>query len=196
MNKEATPETNTMKNKLPLPKTARWTRRVSNVIFIAMSLYLVYLLMMMGMAYFNNTKLAGQKLGTYPLEIIQEVTPGVVAELNQNSERQVLVMWATWCGPCHSLLTSLAKEVKEGTLDPQRVVAVSMVETEETVRKYLEKTPLPFNIALDEKGVLARRLNVSGTPTVVFLNRNGEIKSVTTGGFGLASKSVSFLKEG
>lgn len=196
MTKETAPETDVMKDKLPLPKTARWTRRVSNIVFVAMSLYLVYLLAMMGMAYFNNAKLAGQNLGAYPLEVIQEVTPGVIAELNQNPERQVLVMWATWCGPCHSLLTSLAKEVKEGTLDPQRVVAVSMVETGETVRKYLEKTPLPFNIALDEKGVLARRLNVSGTPTVVLLNKNGEIKSVTTGGFGLTSKSVSFLKEG
>ncbi len=180
----------------PKGKGVLWMRRLSNIGFAIAGAYFLYLLVLLGTAYKNNSDMAGGSLGEFALQAIQEVKPAAISSLGQNEAKQVIVMWATWCGPCHSLLVSLKEEVEAGRLDPQAIVAVSMVEPEKDVRAYLEKTPLPFNIALDEKGILARRLKVSGTPTVVLMNPAGVIKSVSTGGFRLSSKTVSFLKEG
>lgn len=180
----------------PKGKGVLLMRRLANIGFAVAGAYFLYLIVLLTLAYKNNAEMVGDKLGEFALKSIQEVKPEAVSNIGQQDHKQVIVMWATWCGPCHSLLVSLKEEAEAGRLDPQAVVAVSMVEPEEDVRAYLEKTPLPFNIALDEKGALAGRLKVSGTPTVVLMKPQGVIESVSTGGFRLSSKTVAFLSAG
>lgn len=178
----------------PKGKGVLLMRRLANIGFAIAGAYFLYLIVLLGLAYKNNLNMAGEALGEFSLQPIQEVEPAAISALGRNPAKQVIVMWATWCGPCHSLLVSLRSEAEAGRLDPRSIVAVSMVEPERDVRAYLAKTPLPFNIALDEKGILARRLKVSGTPTVVLMKPQGVIESISTGGFRLSSKTVTFLK--
>jgi hypothetical protein len=62
------------------------------------------------------------------------------------------------------------------------------------VAAFLEQWPLPFRVALDREGALAKRIKLQGTPTVIFLSANGTIEKITTGGFNLAEKIVAFEK--
>lgn len=170
-----------------------WMRRLSNIGFGIAAVYFVYLLALLGMAAKKNSDFEGTMIGATQL---QAVPVGVSAEtlnLSKVTSKTVVVMWATWCGPCHSLLISLRDEVTAGKISASNIVAVSMAEPLADVKAYLEKTPLPFSIALDPQGELATKMKVSGTPTVILLEPGGKISTVSTGGFRLTSKVVAFL---
>jgi len=175
-----------------------WLRRLANIGFAIAALYFVYLVSLLVVAYRSNKSFEGQPLG--PAVITSVVTsPDTSAaniDLEAFSEREntVLVLWATWCGPCHSLLMDLKDEVVAGKINGDRIVAVSMAEPISDVRAYLERYSIPFRVGVDPEGQLARRLKVSGTPTVVFLGPSATISKVSTGGFGLSSRVADFLK--
>lgn len=74
------------------------------------------------------------------------------------------------------------------------MTAISVAEPVGDVTAFLKTTPLPFVIALDRDGVVAKALRLSGTPTVVLVDEAGVMRTVSTGGLGLSRKIVSFLK--
>lgn len=173
-------------------------RRLANIGFTIAALYFVYLVSLLVVAYRNNKSFEGQPLG--PAVVASVSASGDARSVNIDleaisaEENTVVVLWATWCGPCHSLLMDLKEEVGAQRLNGNRIVAVSMAEPISDVRAYLEKDPLPFAVGVDPEGQLARRLKVSGTPTVVFLGPSSTIVKVSTGGFGLTGKVTEFLK--
>lgn len=181
----------------PKGKGVIWMRRIANIGFGIAALYFVYLVAILLIAARNNSEFEGQLLG--PIEV-EYLNAGQLTAANlwseATSKKQVVVLWATWCGPCHSLLMDLKDEIAEGRLRAEDFLAVSIAEPLTDVSAYLQKTPLPFRVALDREGVLARRLKLSGTPTVVFLDEGGVIRNVSTGGFGLTRKVADFLKSG
>lgn len=188
-----------------------WMRRLANIGFGIAAAYFIYLMVLLGMAAKNNSEFQGTMIGETQLQQVASVssdasTPGAgttgtrattlpLVDLSQVTAKTVVVMWATWCSPCHSLLMALRHEVTEGKISAQDIVAVSMAEPLADVSAYLQKTPLPFSIALDPKGELATKMKVSGTPTVILLEAGGKISSVSTGGFRLTSKVIDFLSQ-
>ncbi len=178
-------------------------RRIANVGFGIAALYFVYLVAILLISLKVNSEFEGQPLGDVAIEMVS--APGKVIAVESalakenlvaavGAERQAVVLWATWCGPCHSLLMDLKSEVAAGRLRPETVLAVSVAEPYKDVAAYLGETSLPFRTALDREGSLARRMKLRGTPTVVFLNANGVIEKVSTGGLGLSGKILDFVK--
>lgn len=188
--------------KEPRGRGVVWMRRIANIGFAIAALYFVYLVSILVVASNVNSKLEGEKLGAVQVEDVAQPVTGVTESAlvktdlwsASKNHRQVVVLWATWCGPCHSLLMDLKDEVAAGRLNADFITAVSMVEPLSDVAAYLQKTSLPFRVALDRKGDLARRVKLQGTPTVVFLDDQGDIHKITTGGFGLSGKISDFLK--
>lgn len=189
----------------PKGRGVYWMRRIANVGFGLAVCYFVYLVVILVLSAKNNAEMEGQKIGDIAVEFVADGTPGATvateATLTKSSlwteelrRKQVIVLWATWCGPCHSLLMDLKQEVIAGHLSPESFVAVSIAEPLKDVSAYLQKTPLPFRVALDREGALAKRFKLSGTPTVIFIAEDGGIHKVTTGGFGLPGKVADFLK--
>jgi len=169
-----------------------WMRRLANVGFGIAAAYFFYLMVLLGMAAKNNSEFEGTMIGETRLQQVASASQ-VPIDLSQVPAKTVVVMWATWCGPCHSLLISLRDEATAGKISASQIVAVSMAEPIADVTSYLAKTPLPFSIALDPNGELATKMKVSGTPTVILLEAGGKINSVSTGGFRLTSKVIDFL---
>ncbi len=208
--KSHTPETMA---KAPKGPAVIWMRRLANIGFGIAAAYFSYLLVLLGMAAKNNSEFEGKFIGDTQLQqvvygasashALVPMTPATASQsvglaqdvfnLSQVTTKTAVVMWATWCGPCHSLLLSLRDEVAAGKISAKSIVAVSMAEPLVDVNAYLQKTPLPFLITLDPKGELASKMKISGTPTVILLEPGGKIASVSTGGFRLTSKVVEFL---
>lgn len=165
-------------------------RRIANVGFAIAALYFVYLIVILVNAARVNASFEGQALGPVQVESLPD---GAKAELQSPLRRQVVVLWATWCGPCHALLLDLKGEVEAGRLQAADLVAVSIAEPRKDVEAYLEQWPLPFRVVLDREGHLAKRVQLQGTPTVMFLDQNGVIQNLVTGGFGLPGKIADFV---
>ena len=97
----------------------------------------------------------------------------------------VLNFWGTWCGPCVGELPLLEK--LRAKYEPLGVVFLTLHtpgENEKTVRKVLEmkKASLIFafdgprkNDEFDLNGVTAERYGVRGYPTLVMINRQGNV---------------------
>lgn len=179
----------------PQGKLAIWLKRLANVGFTVAAVYCVYLIAILLLAAKRNAAFEGQSFGAFPIERYVSGHPSPEPfTLSVNAERRAIILWATWCGPCHALLSNLDDEVKGGALKAEQVIAVSVAEPVEDVAAFLKATPLPFVIGLDRQGVLARAFKLSGTPTVVLVDEAGLMRNVSTGGFGLSRKIIDFLK--
>ncbi len=179
----------------PQGKLALWLKRIANVGFVIAAVYCVYLIALLVLAAKRNAEFEGQPFGTFAIERYVAATSAVEPmTLAVSGERRAIILWATWCGPCHALLSNLNDEVRSGALNAERVIAISVAEPVGDVMAFLKTTPLPFVVALDREGVVAKALRLSGTPTVVLVDEAGKMQTVSTGGLGLSRKVVSFLK--
>jgi len=83
----------------------------------------------------------------------------------------VLNFWATWCGYCVKEMPLLDEMDKR---DDITVVAISVGEDAETVRKYIEDGGYDFDVYLDPDSTLASKFGVTGFPTSMFLGKDFE----------------------
>ncbi len=96
-------------------------------------------------------------------------------------QKMIVVFWATWCGPCKIELNRLNDMMASGKIKSNQLLAINIEESAQTVNTFLEKNPLQFLIALDESGQVSKKYNVTGTPTVVFIDAEEKINWITTG---------------
>jgi len=97
------------------------------------------------------------------------------------NQKMIAVFWATWCSPCKTELNRLNKMLANGEIKSNELIAINMQETKEQVNLFLESNPWQFLIALDESGKISESYQVTGTPTVIFLDKASKINWITTG---------------
>ncbi len=93
----------------------------------------------------------------------------------------VVDFWATWCLPCHEQARVL--KILHGELSPDEVqfLAVDVGEPEEVVRAFVEKRPFPYPVLLDPANTVADKLQILALPTLMILDREGQVAFVRPG---------------
>jgi len=89
--------------------------------------------------------------------------------------------WATWCGPCRLQAEILARLYKEIQNDELEFLAVSLGEPEDVVREFIRKDPFPYPVLLDQEETLGYALEVYALPTVMIIDRSGQITFLRPG---------------
>ncbi len=97
------------------------------------------------------------------------------------AEKQVLVFWATWCGPCSVELGRIQSLVDQNKIDKNSILAISIGESRETVQGHVTEKKYTFPVAIDIDGALASLYEVNGTPTVFLVDENKNIHWMTVG---------------
>lgn len=94
-----------------------------------------------------------------------------------------LEFWATWCELCEELLPRV-RAAKAGYGDQVEFFGVNVTvnQSRDRVRRYLEKHQPPFTTLYDEEGVSTRAYQVPATSYVVIVDRSGEIAYTGSGG--------------
>ncbi len=121
---------------------------------------------------------------TEPVEETSEPEPFIVEDFDlvaldgtkatlYQYEGQIIVLnfWATWCGFCVEEMPLLNEMDKR---DDIKVIAISVGEEAETVKKYIEEGGYEFDVFLDQEGTLASKFGVTGFPTSMFLGKDFE----------------------
>ncbi len=93
----------------------------------------------------------------------------------------VVDFWATWCTPCRLQATYLEQLHEELAGRGVRFLAVAAGEEEATVRRYVERTPFPYPVLLDPSSGVSQRYRILGLPTVMIVDRQGQISYLRTG---------------
>jgi thiol-disulfide isomerase/thioredoxin len=114
-----------------------------------------------------------------------ETLDGKPAELGQYIGKGPVVMefWATWCPNCKELEPALLAAQKKYAGKVQFVgVAVSVNESPELVRRYVEKHGLSGVQFYDRKGTAIDAYDVPATSFVVVINKAGKVVYTGLGG--------------
>lgn len=94
-----------------------------------------------------------------------------------------LEFWATWCEQCEALLPRLrAAQSAYGSEVEFFGVNVTVNQSRERVRKYLESRQPGFRVLYDDEGASIRAFQVPATSYVVILDRAGKVVYTGTGG--------------
>jgi thiol-disulfide isomerase/thioredoxin len=99
-------------------------------------------------------------------------------------KKPVLVeFWATWCSNCEELLPRL-REARKAVGDRMEFLAVNVTvnQTPERVRRYLQEHDLPFRILYDDKGTSTRAYQAPATSYVVIVDAKGRVVYTGVGG--------------
>jgi len=92
--------------------------------------------------------------------------------------------WATWCVPCHAQAEVLKQLYADVGDEGVHFLAVDVGETETQVRGFVEQRPFPYPVLLDEQSELADSLGVTGLPTLMIIDRQGEVTYFDAGVLG------------
>jgi thiol-disulfide isomerase/thioredoxin len=114
-----------------------------------------------------------------------ETLDGKTADLSQFIGKDAIVMefWATWCPNCKELEPSMLAAQKKYAGKVQFVgVAVSVNESPELVRRYVEKHGLAGVQFYDRKGTAIDAYDVPATSFVVVINKAGKVVYTGLGG--------------
>ena len=94
-----------------------------------------------------------------------------------------LEFWATWCELCEELMPRVrAAKATYGDRVEFIGVNVTVNQTRDRVRRYLEKHQPPFRTLYDEEGVSTRAYQAPATSYVVIVDRRGTVAYTGSGG--------------
>jgi thiol-disulfide isomerase/thioredoxin len=94
-----------------------------------------------------------------------------------------LEFWATWCELCEELLPRVrAAKATYGDRVEFLGVNVTVNQTRDRVRRYLEKHQPPFRTLYDEEGTSTRAYQAPATSYVVIVDRLGKVAYTGSGG--------------
>lgn len=84
----------------------------------------------------------------------------------------VVHFFATWCEPCRAELPALDRLIARSDPSELRVLAISVAEVEDRIRRFIEKHPIKLQILLDRDRSVARDWQVHTLPTTFILDRD------------------------
>ena len=109
-------------------------------------------------------------------EVPEERTLG-----DYRGEVVLLNVWATWCLPCEAEMPSMELLHRAYADSGLRIVAVSIDEpgSEQTIREFIERYELTFDILHDPAKEITRIYRTTGVPETFVIGRDGVIRRKT-----------------
>jgi peroxiredoxin len=93
----------------------------------------------------------------------------------------LLYFWTTWWVWCRKEVSSLIKLYNEFKNEGFVVIGIDVREGKKTVKKYVDKYKLTFQVLLDIHGKVEKKYGVRAHPEHFLVNRRGELIGKTLG---------------
>ena len=120
----------------------------------------------------------GIPVGETPPAVTLENLNGDSVALSQwiGKKPVIVEFWATWCPICAELLPRMEEAQKKyGDRAQFVVVAVAVNQSKNSVRRHLEKHPMPFTFLWDGNGAAVRAFQAPSTSYIAVLDAKGKV---------------------
>lgn len=110
-------------------------------------------------------------------------TPRDRALADYRGQVVLLNVWATWCGPCQVEMPSIERLYHDYGPQGLHVVAVSVdsAGSDATVRAFVQRYGLTFDVLHDPTGAIESRYQTTGYPETFIIGRDGVIRKKIIG---------------
>jgi peroxiredoxin len=115
----------------------------------------------------NLEKWEGQEPSPFTL---QNLASTDIALSTYRGKPVILHFFATWCGPCREEMEALRRFVARTNSKDLTVLAVSVGEPDDRVRRFFETMPVNFTVVLDRDMTVTRAWRVGMLPTTYVLD--------------------------
>lgn len=114
---------------------------------------------------------------TPPAVTLENLDGDTVSLARWVGKKPVIVeFWATWCPICEELLPRMeAAQKKYGDRAEFVVVAVAVNQSRNSVRRHLDRHPMPFTFLWDGNGAAVRAFQAPSTSYIAVLDTNGKV---------------------
>lgn len=123
--------------------------------------------------------LLGQPAPDFTLPLMGGGEAALATHLNKDIV--ILDFWATWCGPCRSLMPIISDVAKDYEDKNVVLYAVNLREDEERIKGFLETLGLDVAVAMDKDGDVAADYKVQYIPQSVIIGKDGKVQVVHVG---------------
>ena len=93
-----------------------------------------------------------------------------------NGQPAVLIFWTAWCPVCKEEAPQLNKLAAEFATRGVRVIGINIKDSLARTEAGIKEFGIQYTVARDPDAAVTRRFNVTGTPTIVFLDRRGIVR--------------------
>lgn len=90
----------------------------------------------------------------------------------------VIVFWTAWCPTCKEEAPQINKLAEDYLAKGVRVLGINIGEGEARVTEGIKDFGIKYEVVRDSDTQVAKRYNVVGTPTVIFLDKTGTIRYI------------------
>ncbi|MGH7520205.1 MAG: TlpA family protein disulfide reductase [Gemmatimonadales bacterium] len=114
---------------------------------------------------------------TPPAVTIESLDGDTVSLARWVGKKPVIIeFWATWCPICEELLPRMeAAQKKYGDRAEFVVVAVAVNQSKNSVRRHLNRHPMPFTVLWDGNGAAVRAFQAPSTSYIAVLDAKGKV---------------------
>jgi cytochrome c biogenesis protein CcmG/thiol:disulfide interchange protein DsbE len=131
---------------------------------------------------FPGPTLVGRTAPDFALEVVTGGGEGNRIHLNElKGQAVILDFWATWCEPCQIVAPILDRISRKHQGKGLVVVGVNTSDQRGLAPLFAKKKGLSYPIVYDEGDDVAHRYGVYNLPTLIVINRQGNIVAIRTG---------------
>ncbi len=120
---------------------------------------------------------------------LQDLNGKTISLEDQRGKTVVLNFWTTTCPPCVKEMPHFQSLYEEQSDSSSMVILmINIEEDRDSVKSYVEQYNYTFPVLLDSSAEAAQKYAIRYTPTTIFIDSNGQVKSSIVGAF--SSKSA------
>ena len=124
---------------------------------------------------------ARNKAGFDVTKLHIENEKGILISLSQFKGNPLVInFWASWCIPCRLELPQLNQIYPSLSEKGTQLIGVNLREPWTTISRFRQKTSIQFPVFKDD-GSLAKKLGIELIPSLVVIDRDGKVESITFG---------------